>query len=131
MYSDYQKQTPIVINDRSSEGLADANIRIGNMLSEMTELQIKLQAMYLVMLDQGIDPQVFEDKIEEVMKARGNKKPVSLDSKPCPKCGRMVKKSSTAPLLGKCLYCGSNVSFAPTFLNVEKEDEEPQEPKEF
>ena len=82
MYSDYQNQTPIVINDRSSEGLADANIRIGNMLSEMSELQIKLQAMYLVMLDQGIDPQVFEDKIEEVMKTRGNKKPVSLDSKP-------------------------------------------------
>ena len=24
MYSDYQNQTPIVINDRSSEGLADA-----------------------------------------------------------------------------------------------------------
>ena len=36
MYSDYQNQTPIVINDRSSEGLADANIRIGNMLSEET-----------------------------------------------------------------------------------------------
>ena len=102
MYSDYENKTPIIINDRSSEGLADANIRIGNMLSEMTELQIKLQAMYLVMLDKGIDPQVFEDKIEEVMKTRGNKKPVSLDSKPCPKCGRMVKKSSTAPLLGKC-----------------------------
>ena len=47
MYSDYQNQTPIVINDRSSEGLADANIRSGNMLSEMSELQIKLQAMYL------------------------------------------------------------------------------------
>lgn len=131
MYSDYENKTPIIINDRSSEGLADANIRIGNMLSEMTELQIKLQAMYLVMLDKGIDPQVFEDKIEEVMKTRGNKKPVSLDSKPCPKCGRMVKKSSTAPLLGKCLYCGNNVSFAPTFLNVEKEEEEPSEPKEF
>ncbi len=131
MYSDYQNQTPIVINDRSSEGLADANIRIGNMLSEMSELQIKLQAMYLVMLDQGIDPQVFEEKIEEVMKTRGNKKPVSLDSKPCPKCGRMVKKSALTPLLGKCLYCGSNVSFSPTFLNEEKEEEEPQEPKEF
>ena len=131
MYSDYQNQTPIVINDRSSEGLADANIRIGNMLSEMSELQIKLQAMYLVMLDQGIDPQVFEDKIEEVMKTRGNKKPVSLDSKPCPKCGRMVMKSALTPLLGKCLYCGSNVSFSPTFLNEEKEEEEPQEPKEF
>ena len=64
MYSDYENKTPIIINDRSSEGLADANIRIGNMLSEMTELQIKLQAMYLVMLDKGIDPQVFEDKIE-------------------------------------------------------------------
>ena len=130
MYSDYETKTPIIINDRSSEGLADANIRIGNMLSEMTELQIKLQAMYLVMLDQGIDPQIFEDKIEEVMKTRVNKKPVSLDSKPCPKCGRMVKKSSAAPLLGKCLYCGSNVSFSPTFLDSEK-NEEPEEPKEF
>lgn len=133
MYSDYETKAPVIINDRSSEALADANIRLGNMLSEMAELQIKLQAMYMVMLDQGIDPQVFEDKIEEVMKIRGNKKPVSLDSKPCPKCGRMVKKSSVAPLLGKCLYCGSNVPFSPTFLYDAKEEAplDPADPKEY
>ena len=120
MYSDYENKTPIIINDRSSEGLADANIRIGNMLSEMTELQIKLQAMYLVMLDKGIDPQVFEDKIEEVMKTRGNRKPVSLDSKPCPKCGMAVKNTAIMPLFGKCMYCGTKVPFTPSF----KKDEE-------
>ena len=31
MYSDYENKTPIIINDRSSEDLAEANIRIGDM----------------------------------------------------------------------------------------------------
>jgi hypothetical protein len=116
-YSANTEHTPIIFNDHHGESLADANIRIGNITSEITELQIKIQAMYQVMLDQGIDPQVFEDKIAEIMKNRTPASTIPKDSQPCPKCGRQVKKSTVSPLLGRCLYCGKDVSFAPTFLS--------------
>lgn len=124
MYSDYQSPNITVINDRSSEGLADANIRIGNINASIAELEIKLQAMYRVMLEQGIDPQLFEAKIDEIMKERASKPAIPAPTtKPCQKCGRAVKKSANSPLLGKCMYCGSPVPFTPTFLPEEPEAE--------
>ena len=124
MYNDYQSTNITVINDRSSEGLADANIRIGNMNATIAELEIKVQAMYRVMLEQGIDPQVFEAKIDEIMKERAAKTAIPAPTtKTCPKCGRAVKKSANSPLLGKCMYCGSPVPFTPTFLTQEPEAE--------
>ena len=123
MYSDYNNQPPVVINDRSSEGLADANIKLGNLKCTVTDLEIKLEAMYRVLLEKGIDPKLFEAKIEEVMKERAES-PVKLvqrenQTKNCPKCGRAVKKNANTPLLGKCMYCGTNVPFAPSFGNRE------------
>lgn len=115
-YGDYN-QPPVIINDRSSEGLADANIRIGNMKSDIADLEIMLQAMYRVMIEQGVDPKLFEAKIDEIMKERGPVPPVKIQSKTCPKCGKAVKKSANAPLLGKCMYCGTSVPFYPTFLS--------------
>ena len=124
MYSDYNDQPPIVINDRSSEGLADANIKLGNLKCTVTDLEIKLEAMYRVLIEKGIDPKLFEAKIEEVLKERAEA-PVKLvqlenQTKTCPKCGRTVKKNANTPLLGKCLYCGTNVPFAPSFGRQEE-----------
>ena len=68
MYSTNHTQQVTVINDRSSEGLADANIRIGDMTGQITDLEIKLEAMYRVMVEQGVDPKLFDAKIEEVFK---------------------------------------------------------------
>ena len=115
-YGDYN-QPPVIINDRSSEGLADANIRIGNMKSDIAELEIMLQAMYRVMVEQGIDPKLFEAKIDEVMKERGPVPPVKIRSKTCPKCRKAGERSANVPLLVKCMYCGTGVPFYPTFLS--------------
>lgn len=126
MYGEYDSSNNVtIINDRSSEGLADANIRIGNIKCDIAELEIKLQAIYRVMLDQGIDPKLFEDKIEEIMKERAEAKPKpvqELVSKPCPKCGRAVRKNANNPLLGKCMYCSTSVPFYPTFMSKEETD---------
>ncbi len=119
-YGDYN-QPPVIINDRSSEGLADANIRISNMKSDIAELEIKLQAMYKIMIEQGVDPKLCEAKIEEVMKERPAVQVPTIQAKPCPKCGKAVKKSANAPLLGKCMYCGTSVPFYPSFSS-EKND---------
>ena len=46
MYYRNTNENVTVINDRSSEGLADANIRIGDMNCQVTDLEIKLEAIY-------------------------------------------------------------------------------------
>ena len=122
-----------VITDRSSEGLADANIRIGDMNGQITDLEIKLEAMYRVMVEQGIDPKLFDAKIEEIMKERQEKKGLvsaKPQVKPCPKCGKAVKKSPNAPMLGRCLYCGANVPFYPSFTKEEESDPAEEQPGE-
>ena len=127
MYSTNHTQQVTVINDRSSEGLADANIRIGDMNGQITDLEIKLEAMYRVMVEQGVDPKLFDAKIEEIMKERQEKKGLvsaKPQVKPCPKCGKAVKKSPNAPMLGRCMYCGTNVPFYPSFTNTEQANPE-------
>lgn len=127
MYSTNHTQQVTVINDRSSEGLADANIRIGDMNGQITDLEIKLEAMYRVMVEQGVDPKLFDAKIEEIMKERQEKKGLvsaKPQVKPCPKCGKAVKKSPNAPMLGRCMYCGTNVPFYPSFSNTEQANPE-------
>lgn len=123
MYYRKTNENVTVINDRSSEGLADANIRIGDMNCQVTDLEIKLEAIYRVMVEQGIDPKLFDAKIEEIMKERQEKKGLISappQSKPCPKCGKPVKKSTNSPMLGRCMYCGTNVPFYPSFTKEEE-----------
>ena len=112
---------PTIIIDRSGDGIAEANSKIGSLRSDISELEIKLQAMYRVMVEQGIDPKIFEAKIEEVVNERAGKRLIPKDSQPCPKCGRIVRKNGSAPQLGKCMYCGTSVPFYPSFVT----DEEP------
>lgn len=138
MYSsNHNYQTPIVVNDRSTEALADTNQRLGGVNDQIAALEIKLQAMYRVMVEQGVDPALFEAKIDEIMEERGIKVPAPQNEvKACPKCGKPVKKNGNTPLLGRCLYCGTVVKFNPTFLSeepveTEPEPEDPFGPKEF
>ena len=111
---------PTIIIDRSGDGIAEANSKIGDIRSDISDLEIKLQAMYRVMVEQGVDPKLFDKKIEEVMNERAGKKPIPKQSKPCPKCGRIVRKNGSAPQLGKCMYCGMSVPFYPSFETNEE-----------
>ena len=97
------------------------------MTGQITDLEIKLEAMYRVMVEQGVDPKLFDAKIEEIMKERQEKKGLvsaKPQVKPCPKCGKAVKKSPNAPMLGRCMYCGTNVPFYPSFSNTEQANPE-------
>ena len=73
-YRSNTNENVTVITERSTDGLADANIRIGDMNGQITDLEIKLEAMYRVMVEQGVDPKLFDAKIEEIMKERQEKK---------------------------------------------------------
>ena len=115
---------PTIIIDRSGDGIAEANSKIGNLRSDISELEIKVQALYRVMVEQGIDPKIFEAKIEEIVNERAGKRFIPKESKPCPKCGRVVRKNGNAPQLGKCMYCGTSVPFYPSFESGEEEPKE-------
>ena len=118
---------PTIIIDRTGPGIAEANSKIGDMKSDISDLEIKVQALYRVMVEQGVDPKLFDAKIEEIMKERQEKKGLvsaKPQVKPCPKCGKAVKKSPNAPMLGRCMYCGTNVPFYPSFSNTEQANPE-------
>lgn len=117
-----------VINERTNETITDANLKIGGLVGQVAELEVKLEAMYRVMLEQGIDPEILEKKIEEVMSEKTVSRPAQLPTKPCPKCGKPVKKNANTPLYGRCMYCSTNVPFYPTFKKRE-ENVQPEEPR--
>ena len=117
--SDYNPP-PIIINQRTNEGITDAKARITKMSGLVAELEVKLEAMYRVMLDQGIDPALFEAKIEEIMKEKAGPQIPVIESKLCPKCGMAVKRSANSPLYGKCMYCGASVPFNISFIKDEQ-----------
>ena len=115
MYSTDSYNQPLIVNSRAGEAAAEANIKIGDIKGQLAEMEIKLQAMYCVMIEQGIDPKLFDAKIEELINNRTAKTPAPKKSKPCPKCGVDVKQGTEDPLVGRCLYCGEKVTFYPSF----------------
>ncbi len=113
----YRYQTPVVVNDRAGEKVTETNIRIDDIKSQLAEMEIKISALYSVIVEQGIDPKLIDKKIEELVANRPERSAVSVltRSRVCPDCGKKVKPSSGDPLMGTCLFCGTKVPFYPTF----------------
>ena len=51
----YNYQSPVIMHDRSEQRFTEANIRIEDMKSQLAEMEIKLQALYAVIIEQGVD----------------------------------------------------------------------------
>jgi len=97
------------------ESVSDANIRMDLMISNYARMRIIAQALFEVMVEQGVNPDLINEKIKRIV---DNDMGKLLDQKlaqPCPKCGKMVKESGKEPLTGRCLHCGSKVKFYPFF----------------
>lgn len=112
------------------ESVTDANLRMDLMISNYARMRVISQALFEVMVEQGVDPNLINDKIKTIV---DNDLDRLLDQKlaqPCPKCGKMVKESGKEPLTGRCIHCGSKVRFYPFFGMPEKAvvEEKPQEP---
>ena len=111
----YNYQSPVIMHDRAEQRCTEANIRIEDMKSQLAEMEIKLQALYAVIIEQGVDPKRVEDKIDELMKNRSVPTTAQLQARNCPECGKKVKPSPVDPLMGTCLFCGAKVPFNPSF----------------
>ena len=100
---------------RNAERMADVSRNVSDIRSEFLELKIMVRAMYKIMLEQGIDPDLINAKMDEIMEDPDIFMPYTKASKPCPKCGRTVTDNGKTPLTGTCLYCGTVVKFPPHF----------------
>ena len=114
------------LESRTSEKVSEVNRNVGDMRSDILRVKIMAQAMLEIMVEQGVDADRINAKIEEIISRPETFESPLRESKPCPRCGRMILDNGTMPLTGTCLYCGAVVRFPP-HLNLGNKEEQPQD----
>ena len=114
---------------RAGDKIAEVNRNVNDLHSDILRIEIMCQAMMEIMVEKGIDPDVINSKIYEIMD-----RPETFDTNrkaqmPCPQCGRIILDNGTIPLQGTCLYCGTVVKFPPLFKNGEQKQESEANPE--
>lgn len=115
---------------RNREKVAEVNRDVINMQSEVLRLKIIMEAMLEIMLEQGVDPNLINQKIDAIMERPETFNPVQRSTQPCPKCGHPIIDNGNTPLTGTCLYCGTSVKFAPHIPTEADAAEETEETAE-
>ena len=117
----------ISLESRTSEKVSEVNRNVGDMRSDILRVKIMTQAMLEIMAEQGVDVNRINAKIEEIIARPETFESTMRESKPCPRCGRMILDNGTMPLTGTCLYCGAIVRFPPK-IDLGKKEEQDQDP---
>ena len=112
---------------RTAEKVAEANRSINDLRSDVLRLRIMVQAMLEIMTEKGVDTNLISTKIDEIMARPETFDPVEKESKPCPRCGRLILDNGVTPLTGTCLYCGAVVRFPPKFKIGNESDKAEEE----
>lgn len=102
-------------DDHTGTKLIDTNNKLSSLASSVAKLEIMVQAMFELMVEKGIDPDLINAKLVEITDRNTAEVNVPDSTKPCPRCGKTVKELSGAPLTGRCMYCGKEVKFYPVF----------------
>ena len=98
---------------RQAEKVAETSRSVNDLKSDILRLKIMVQAMMEIMVAQGIDPNLINSKMEEIVAKPETFASSKKESAPCPECGRMILDNGVTPLTGTCLYCGHVIRFAP------------------
>ena len=109
---------------RNSERVAEVNRGLNDLKSDILRQKIMLQAMMEIMVEQGIDPERINAKIDEVVSRSETFNPTKRETMPCPRCGKNIIDNGNTPLTGTCLYCGQVVRFTPHLPVEDKPQEE-------
>ena len=112
---------------RNSERVAEVNRNLTDLKSDILRLKIMVQAMMEIMVEQGIDPERINAKIDEIVSRPETFNPTMRASMPCPRCGKNIIDNGNTPLTGTCLYCGTVVRFPPHF-DLGNKNGQPQDP---
>lgn len=123
----------VTSDDHSGTKLIDANNKISSLASSVAKLEIMVQAMFEIMTEQGISPELINAKIIEITDRDTGKGNVPDNTQACPRCGKTVKELANAPLTGRCMYCGKVIKFYPSFElpGQEKPEETPVDTDPF
>lgn len=119
----------ISTESRAAEKAAEANRGIMELKSDILRLKILNMAMLEILKEQGVDPELINAKIEEIVERPETFMPSAKESKPCPKCGRTIMDNGSLPLVGTCLYCGTTVKFPPLIKTGEVDTDTEQNPE--
>lgn len=111
----------------SYENKADAGIMLDNMHNEVLKNEIMIEALLSLMAEQGISREQINQKIIELTDKKIANRVYETKSSTCPKCGKTVLEAPKIPLRGRCMYCGTYVTFYP-LLEEEKPAEESPAP---
>ncbi|MBR5060462.1 MAG: hypothetical protein IKX06_06775 [Clostridia bacterium] len=118
--NNYNEIKNITAEGRNAGRVNEVNRSVNDVRSEVLTLKIMVQAMMEIMADRGIDPDVINAKIEDIVnRPETFNEPRKLSTK-CPDCGRLILDNGNTPLTGTCLYCGKVVRFAPKFEDMNK-----------
>ena len=95
-------------HNHNSEDIADLQ-------SKVNKLDMIVNAMWEVLKESDIGEDKLRAKVEEIVKTgikgrRPSYEPVIVR---CPRCGKAIQESRNTPLLGRCMYCGEQVTFYP------------------
>lgn len=112
---------------RNSERVAEVNRGLNDLKSDILRQKIMLQALMEIMVEQGIDLERINAKIDEVASRPETFNPAKRETMPCPRCGKTIIDNGNTPLTGTCLYCGTVVRFPP-HLTLGKEEEQTKDP---
>ena len=83
---------------RNSERVAEVNRNLTDLKSDILRLKIMVQAMMEIMVEQGIDPERINAKIDEVVSRPETFNSTGRESMPCPKCGKQIVDNGNTPL---------------------------------
>ena len=127
-YQNTQEQMRnISLESRTSEKVSEVNRNVGDMKSEVLRVKIMTQAMLELLIEQGVNVDRINAKIEEIIARPETFETPERESKPCPRCGRMIIDNGAIPLTGTCLYCGITVRFPPKIEVGSKEQDQVQD----
>ena len=97
---------------RSMDRAADASRSMSVLRSQLLKLEIIQHAMWELMTEQGISQDQLNAKIDAVISG-GYKFSYVDDVAVCPRCGKNVREGEQTPMVGRCMFCGTNVTFYP------------------
>ena len=130
MYKGDAQQTANMYNEsfkamRAQDRVAQASRDMSGLRSQILKLAIIQQAMWNILSDQGVTVDRLNSEIDEVLK-KGYKFSYQDSAKPCPRCGKNVRESEQTPMSGRCMFCGTNVTFYPFDDNTIAPEDNPE-----
>ena len=112
-YEQRVSETMSLSNAESSASRADQ--RSAEVSASVSRLELIVLAMWETIREMEGGEDKLYSKIDEVLANKGKYIRKTYDPLiiNCPKCGKAIQESRKTPLVGKCMFCGQEVTFYP------------------